>query len=126
MGRVEPARARAVQPRTPSSRAVLSRESYGTDARGVARLHPHGTKAFECRASRKESESTKGIASSACCGCRGQRGAATAGDADRAEELRVRFARAPPLPWLLSLLPLVRQDVRDQKPVKMAEEGGEQ
>ena len=40
MGRVEPARARAVQPRTPSSRAVLSRESYGTDARGVARLHP--------------------------------------------------------------------------------------
>ena len=95
MGRVEPARARAVQPRTPSSRAVLSRESYGTDAGGVARLHPHSTKACECRASRKESASKRGTAAGADC-------------------LRACLARASPLPWLLSSLPPVRQVVRDQ------------
>ena len=102
MGRVEPARARAVQPRTPSSRAVLSRESYGTDAGGVARLHPHSTKACECRASRKESASNRG----------------TAAGADR--------LRACMLPWRLSSLPPVRQVVRDQSPVQIAEEAGEQ
>ena len=71
------------------------------------RLPEASTKAFECRASRKESASNRGIAA----------------DADR---LRACLARASPLPWLLSSLPPVRQVVRDQKPVHIAEEAGEQ
>jgi len=59
------------------------------------RLPEASTKAFECRASRKESASNRG----------------TAADADR---LRACLARASPLPWLLSSLPPVRQVVRDQ------------
>ena len=61
----------------------------------------------EPRRSRKESASNRG----------------TAADADR---LRACLARASPLPWLLSSLPPVRQVVRDQKPVHIAEEAGEQ
>jgi hypothetical protein len=71
------------------------------------RLPEASTKALECRASRKESASNRG----------------TAADADR---LRACLARASPLPWLLSSLPPVRQVVRDQKPVHIAEEAGEQ
>ena len=62
------------------------------------------------------------MASYGCSGCSGTRGIAAAG----VEELRVHLAFTVPLLWLLSLLPLVRQDVRDPDPVKIAEEGGEQ
>ena len=62
---------------------------------GAARLHPHSTKACECRASRKESASKRGTAAGADC-------------------LRACLARASPLPWRLSSLPPVRQVVRDQ------------
>jgi hypothetical protein len=74
---------------------------------GAARLHPHSTKACECRASRKESASKRGTAAGADC-------------------LRACLARASPLPWRLSSLPPVRQVVRDQSPVQIAEEAGEQ
>jgi hypothetical protein len=107
--RSERAASRAAVPETPlpGARAAARAAICRVPCHGVARLHPHSTKACECRASRKESASKRGTAAGADC-------------------LRACLARASPLPWRLSSLPPVRQVVRDQSPVQIAEEAGEQ
>ena len=58
---------------------------------------------------------------------RGRRARATAEPpVPMPDRLRACLARASPLPWLPSSLPPVRQVVRDQSPVQIAEEAGEQ